>query len=571
MTVEHHLGDLAERIEAMQAMPGIAMPPAPSAVAAGLMDFSVGAGREPGSATSQALTKLVHEGGDEGRNRWSTFSQVAGHHIHCARRGEYDLNEAARLTHGWVLANMIPPWPWERFETEFRALVNLDVRDRGAMPAVQPPVQLPPAPSVPRQRGFLEWDVSQTLAPPGPRRFLVPGLVQAGVSHTLAADSGGGKTFMLLDLGLKLAAAGAGMEGLSWLGVPVNMKETAGGTVVVFTAEDDREEVHIRLDEIDQGGALRTAAAGRYRVVPLVDDGGAFPLVSHAQGGDPEPSRPWLGMQARLQEIVEDGGRVMMVMIDTLAATLHGEENRSNVITEYYTQLAVAASRLQRAATVVSHHIRKGNKAQPIKDKEDMKAAVRGSSAIMGSSRVVWGLWHAHNYWSLLSTIGEEARPDVCYKFAVIKANNPAMDNSTRTLMRQKTGLLVDVTAKVGKLDESNKLAKLAWLAHAIGVAAEARRPFTKTGVNGLFERRSELPEELRRTPQKLFTVLTDQLANEKRIIRGKLANGGDGYLDVPGGPMNRKGGGLYRDPGSLDVDWSRWYYRSTTGEIIGK
>lgn len=555
--MEYDLDELAAKIEEMPYAPWVIERPKPALSG---MDFSAGAGRGLGDKVAAALTNPIHEGGAGDHNRWSEFSKVAGHHIHCARAGHYDVSEAARLTYGWMLAEMRPPWADARFEQEFRGVLEHDVKEKGA---IKPP-QMPVTDLPPDRRGFRQWDVGNTLFPPEPRRFLVPGLVQAEVPHTVVADSGVGKTFMLLDLGLKLAATAGGMRGLEWFGKQID-ENVARGVVVMLTAEDDQREIHIRLDSIDPDYALRRAATGLYRVVPLQNEGGAFPLVAHAPGGEPAASRAWLNVQTQFQQIVEDGDRIMLVMIDTVAATLHGEENRSNVITEYYTELAKLGDRFG-CASMVSHHIRKTNKAQPIRDKEDMKAAVRGSSAILGSSRVVLGLWHAYEHGSILKTLGEDPKTGACFKFAVIKANNPEMDEQTRTLLREKTGLLIDVTDKVMRMEESVWLMQLAWLQHVIGEAAKARRPYTATNSNGVFARRGEMPEELKHVTVRRFADLVDTLISKKRIFKGALKTKAEGYLDIEDGPLHR---GAYKDGGILNIDWNQWYYRGATGEII--
>lgn len=560
---EVEIDELVERVEGIPYAPWVTERPR---MTVGLneghsMDFSAGAGLSPGDAVATALTTPIHEGGAEDRNRWSEFSRVAGHHIHCARAGHYDVNEAARLTYGWMLAEMKPAWPDARFETEFRGVLEHDLKEKGAIkPPPTPPAELPT-----ERRGFLEWDVSHTIGvKPSPRRFLVEGLMQAGVVHTLAAEGGAGKTFMCIDLGLRLAAAGGGLV-TPWLGANVIPDHLQGGTVVMLTAEDDQQELHIRLDDIDPSGDLRRAAAGRFRTIPLVDVGGAFPLVAHGHGGEPAASTRWKWTLEQFDQIVEDGGRIIAVIIDTLASTLHGEENRSNIITEYLTEASRLCGRYG-AAVVVTHHIRKQGKDQPINSASDMKVAVRGSGAIMGSSRVVWGLWHAADYHARLRMMGEVPMAGVCYQFAVLKANNPQMEQGTKTLLRAQTGLLADITTKVTKLEESARLKHLAWLAHAIEVAAIARRPFTKTGANGLFTRKRELPAELHRVSKHDFEGLVDHLLKAKRILRGALASGAEGYLDVDGGPIHRKQG--YRDPGVLQIDWDRWFYLPETGEI---
>lgn len=559
------IDELVERVEEIPYAPWVTERPKGIATTDTLkgMDFSAGAGLSPGDAVATALTTPIHEGGAEDRNRWSEFSRVAGHFIRCARSGYYDLNEAAKRAYDWMLAEMKPVWPDARFEQEFRGVLKHDIGDYGPWP--EPTVK--PADLPKENRGLAEWDVGHTIdVPPDPRRFLVQSLMQAGVVHTLAAEGGAGKTFMCLDLGLKLAAAGNGMVG-EWMGHPVT-KHTEGGTVIMMTAEDDKQEIHIRLADIDPTGALRKAARGRFRTVPLVNAGGAFPLVAHSRNGEPEASSRWVYMLALMDQIVEDGGRIMAVIIDTMASTLHGEENSSTVITEYLTEAGRLCGKYG-AAVIVTHHIRKGTKDQPIASIEDMKMAVRGSGAIMGSSRVVWGLWHDSNYPEKLKSMDEPVQAGVCYQFAVLKANNPEMNRDVRTLLREPNGLLVDVTSAVGKAEERRELRCLAWLVHAVEQAVLKRKAFTTTGQNGLFARRHQLPDDLKRLKRAPLEDMAKSLCDSGKLVTGTLATGQTSYLDVPEGPLSRGQG--YRDPGSMEIDWGLWRYRPATGEIVAE
>ena len=326
----YELDDLAEKIAEMQPMPGIAaLPKTASSRAPGLgMDFG-SASDEAKPPLIDALTTPIHEGGENGQTRWDSFNRVAGWHIHLARQGQMPIEEAADKTRTWTLINMVPPWPEQLFRTQFQGLLDADIAKHG--PLAPPPVpwlQMPPAiPLAGPAQSLDDWDVGKwTLAEPAPRKHLVQGLIMAGQTHTLAAEGGAGKTFLALDLALKLAAAAGGVEDLTWLGQSV--LPSVGGIVIMLTAEDDRGELHIRLNDIDPGAKLRAAAAGRFRLVPLVNVGGAFPLVARGRDGVPGPSPRWAAMFAEIAAIAKDR-QVGCVIIDTMAATLHGEDIRS--------------------------------------------------------------------------------------------------------------------------------------------------------------------------------------------------------------------------------------------------
>src|SRR3546814_20793929 len=91
--------------------------------------------------------------------------------------------------------------------------------------------------------------------------------------------------------------------------------------------------------------------------------------------------------------IRDRGGWVSAVIVDTLNATLHGEENSAAVIQEYVRAIAPICGELG-AAFVVTHHIRKQGK-EPIRDMDDIdrKSVVRGKResvrVTLGGSRII--------------------------------------------------------------------------------------------------------------------------------------------------------------------------------------
>ena len=111
----------------------------------------------------------------------------------------------------------------------------------------------------------MDWLIENIL----PRR--VPGL--------LASIGGLGKSYLLLDLALKVAGGDQVMHKEDALGGKV----THNGKVVVLGAEDSQASVHRRLDAI-AGTNLLERARNNLFVVPLPDAGGPVPLISNVMG-----------------------------------------------------------------------------------------------------------------------------------------------------------------------------------------------------------------------------------------------------------------------------------------------
>src|SRR3546814_4545378 len=57
----------------------------------------------------------------------------------CSSDLNVSLEEAAEFARGWMQAHMSPPWPEQRFQTEFTGLMNHDVERHGPMPQFAPP------------------------------------------------------------------------------------------------------------------------------------------------------------------------------------------------------------------------------------------------------------------------------------------------------------------------------------------------------------------------------------------------------------------------------------------------
>lgn len=514
-----------------------------------------------------SLLGEVHEGGED-KTRWSEFNRVAGFHINAARRGDLTLEAAKENTHGWMLAKMVPPWPQARFEREWHALVQIDTSKKGPMPA--PASEIQHAPMLRSDDGLREWAVHRwTQTQPPTRRFLVDGLILAGKPHLLVAEGGAGKTFSMLDLGLKLATFEDG-EDMKWWGQPV--RET--GTVVMITTEDDADELHIRIAEFDKDGA-RFRAGERWIVAPLTNMGGAFTLGERDRHtGNVAPSSRWLQMMDALRDIKDKHG-LAMVVIDTLNTTLHGEENSATVVNEYVKLIQPICGELG-AALVVTHHIRKQDSQTPIITIDDMISSVRGSSALPAAFRAVLGIWHCHDYSKRMKAMGMEPRSKQLWRMGVLKANNPEMVEGVRFLLRQDTGILEDITDQAKEAANEAKAELHAWTALAVKLAAEAGCPYTAGGKNdsgGLYLRRAELPEIISRHGWKgIDAIRQDVLASGEIVACSSKGSRARNLLDVPDGPFASSTSGEQIQAGAMRaVEWDKYEWRSDIGVVVLK
>jgi hypothetical protein len=401
-----------------------------------------------------------------------------------------------------------------------------------------------------------------SLSPKPSRRFIVEGLILSGKHQLLVAEGGAGKTFLMLDLALKVSAWDEDSD-FSWCGGKV----LEGGTVVILTTEDDKDELHIRLHDID-AKMLRRRAADRLIILPTINSGGSFAIVEKdPRTQEARPSRRWSEFFALLRRLPD----LRLLVVDTLNSTLHGEENSATIINEFVRVASQVCGELG-ASLILTHHIRKQGD-EPIRNAEQMKAAVRGSSALLAAFRAGIGIWHCPDYDRRMTALGLTPRRGHLWKMAVIKANNPEMFEGEKTLLRTETGLLIDVTDR-DTFSSVNIGERHAWLALAIEEAARSGHPYSIEGKNaksGLYKRRNELPSPLRQVGPGEFQHLVDDLLNKKVIVAAAARGGKDKkWLDVPTGPIASDeagaelSAGAYRPP-----EWNRWKYEHDINSCV--
>jgi hypothetical protein len=133
-----------------------------------------------------------------------------------------------------------------------------------------------------------------------------------------------------------------------------------------------------------------------------------------------------------------------------------------------------------------------------------------------------------------------EPHANMIMQCSAVKANWPA-DFRVRTLLRSGNGLLVDRTEKLrAARPDDRKL--LDALPIAIAEAARDGHPFTKTGQNGLYARRHELPEEFHGIGRNRLEAIAQGLLEKEKLVANKVEKAGNSFhwLDVPGGPVDQ-------------------------------
>ena len=505
-----------------------------------------------------AIDEKVHAGGEGATTRWATFNRVAGYYISLVRKGDYTMDQAKELARTWVELNMVPPWSQATFQAEFAGLANKDRAEKGEILEV-----------VYHQKELIlkDWVVRKwDKGPLEPRRFLVSNLVMDGKHQLFVAEGGAGKTFLMLDLAIKVATWTPGCSN-TWLGHKVNY----GGSVVYMTTEDDREELRRRMNDIDPDNT-RAASEDKLIIIPLIEAGGSFALVEKDQRtGSSTSSERWKDALKQMAAIPD----LKLFMLDTLNSTLHGEENAAIIINEFVRELTkVRGATAEMPTILVSHHIRKQGD-DPIRNAEDMLASIRGSSALPAAFRAVIGMWHCSDYDRRMAAMDLAPERGMLYKIAIVKKNNPEMLKGELTLHRQQCGLMADVTAQ-DRYSDINFNEHHAWLFAAIREAAHAGHPYSREGKNSksaLYMRRNELPDIFSHTGPAEFARLVDNLLMNGELVATAAKGGRDKkWLDIPDGPISGDSAGAELNSGAYEPPiWRDWIFDASNNSCRNK
>ena len=216
---------------------------------------------------------------------------------------------------------------------------------------------------------------------------------------------------------------------------------------------------------------------------------------------------------------------------------------------QYFCMLICRLAAEIGATVLVTHHFRKQGQ---ISNPAEAREAVRGTTALIDGMRCVYALWPVSEDKGrrICKNLGASYERNRVVEGAVVKANCPTV-LGVHTYLRSETGLLNDVTVELPSKERDNTTL-LNLLEQAIGDAALKGKPYTKTGKNGVYQRRDEFAVELKRRGRNRLESLAQMLLDSKRV-RQCAAKGSKAvhWLDVPDGPF-AKGEGIFT-PGAID------------------
>jgi phage/plasmid primase-like uncharacterized protein len=380
-----------------------------------------------------------------------------------------------------------------------------------------------------------DWCIDAYHGSAPERRWLVYKTFPMASVAILAAMGDAGKGMLSLDLALKVAAdPGSGELDFGYgAGEAFGNQVMESGSVIIFSAEDDKDEIHRRIEQIDTDGKrFGDKCSKRLMIIPLPNAGGPIQLVSPGRHG-PTATPIFHEIKDQLLKVND----LKLVVFDPLASFVSADINADPAVGAYTTGLLASLAIDTGACVIVAHHMGKSGGNTVIRTPEQARALIRGTTAIVDGVRSTYVLWpmeskYARQKCSLLKTTYQRNK---VFSGALVKANGPG-DRELKTFVRNDAGLLV---VENGKLDSMayTKSDLLSAIAIEIQNKAEVGQPYTLSGSNGMFERSEEMIPQLRGLSKHAIQNLAKELLDEGTIVKC-TAKGSKAkvWLDVPNG-----------------------------------
>lgn len=334
------------------------------------------------------------------------------------------------------------------------------------------------------------------------RRDIIEGRLPRGKLVVLAGEGDVGKSWLLLEL---FEAINNGATATAFGGRVVQPRLPC----FFLSGEDDFATVDERLRTIRGVRGIQPAEHGAIITAP---DIGPMHLVRRDYDNTVKVTDvfEWLDKQLKLQR--EAFGELGFLAVDTLSTFLPVNANAPEEVQGAYAALAHLAAK-HDLCVILTHHVAKG--AEP-----GTRAAIRGSTAVVDGARAAYSLYRpkvdeAKQVQDLTGIQGEVVR------LQVVK-NNLGLRRDPVTFIRQEDGELRDVS----HLLSLAQIDPVAALVQVVAAACAAGAPLSKTGKNGLYERReSSWPGGLAGMGKAKLAELADQAIGSDflMVAEGKL------------------------------------------------
>ena len=366
------------------------------------------------------------------------------------------------------------------------------------------------------------------------RKFLISNTIPMASVTLLAAMGGSGKGILTLDMAIKVSCPCHEPTMLDPYPSALGNDVMEHGTSVVITAEDDQDEIHRRLYQIDPDKSWAYPDS-KLIVMPLPNAGGPMPLITTGSNG-PVATDDFQMIRDQLVQIPD----LKLVVFDPLASFVMADTNKDPVAASFMAGLFAYLATETGAAVIITHHMNKGNADKPIVSHDQAREAIRGTTALVDGVRMAYALWQTekNNAQRVCKKLDIQWEHGCVFSGAVVKTNGPA-DKSIKTYIRNPENGLLEVVDEALRAMEPSKKEVLNLMVIEIAKAAQNGRPFTKAGSAGLWERREELSPELRGLGRDKTRAYIQDLLDDgeigKHIAKGSTV---PKWLDVKNGPF---------------------------------
>jgi hypothetical protein len=381
------------------------------------------------------------------------------------------------------------------------------------------------------------FTASRFIGTPPKVEFLVQNSIEQGIPVITPAMGDTGKSFLILELCRRVAFGSSALSTPPIFGGQVVQE----GSAVFLTSEDGEHTVHRRLNDLDPEGARHAKKGEKLIVLPLPDHGGAKPFWKEIRNRGLEETDYMRRFQDSLRKIPD----LKLVCIDPLASFAQLPINEDPAAGQFVCTSLTNLAAETGATVITTHHMRKSQKA--VESLSEARDSIRGTTALVDGMRAAYALWPIDEGQArrICKELKVPFAPNKVVRGGMVKSNGP-VHRTIATYVRNDFGLLVDRTADIS-LRAPNMSDQLGALIAAIGRAAADGQPFTKTGQNGLYERREVLPTELKKVSKHKFGNLVQTLLDSRSIVQA-MADGSKviKWLDVPDGNF-AKGIGQFR------------------------
>jgi len=291
-----------------------------------------------------------------------------------------------------------------------------------------------------------DWKIDQYVDEPEPLEYLIRPTLPVETVALLASMGGVGKSYMLLDICVRLAA-GVGMGNYVFGG-----KVERQCRSVLITAEDSQRAIARRLHQIISPDEFPNLG-DRMRLVPLSDAGGAKHFLV-ASGGN---YRMTVEFEEMCNELIKFEPE--FIGIDPLQAVAGVDINDAAAAQTWWNAISQLSTEL-KATILTTHHMRKSE--HEIDGPMAARLAVKGSTTLIDGSRHTICLWPAPTAQRLEAedALGEPLGTMDMICQAVVKSNELGMSSDTTIYIRDKeSGLLIDSTRDLStEIEEKNTL-----------------------------------------------------------------------------------------------------------------